>query len=89
MSANNESEKAKQDLEAEMASNDSEIKALDVSKTLANAEVIKTSQDWLNPSITSNSLFRGSSTTSISSTLFGGFTESTTTAASPIESVKE
>ena len=84
--SNNAIEKVNQDLKAEMASRDSEIQALSVSKTSAKAE-LKTSQDWLNFSTTSNSLFRGSSTAS--STVFGGFTGSSTTAASPIELVKE
>ena len=87
---NNEIEKVKQDLKAEMASRDSEIKALSVSKTSTKVELEKTSQNWLNFSTTSNSLFRGSSTASSRSpTLFGGFTGSSTTAASPIELVKE
>ena len=88
--SNNEIEKVNQDLEAEMASRDSEIQAFSVSKTSTKAELEKTSQDWLNFSTTSNSLFRGSSTASSRSpTLFGGFTGSSTTAASPIELVKE
>ena len=87
---NNEIEKVKQDLKAETASKDSEIKAPNVSKTSAKVEHEKTSQDWLNLSTTSNSLFRCSSTASSTiPSLFGGFTASTSTAASPIELVKE
>ena len=44
---NNEIEKVKQYLKAEMASRDSEIKALSVSKTSTKVELEKTSQDAL------------------------------------------